>query len=160
MLKAAGLIVILTASVSAAFINTRAYKRSLSVNEGTLELIRYIRTRILYFHDSLSEIYSDFENAALDRCGLLSEIREKGFMVSVSESRYSGFFGKSTLQKLKLFGKKLGKTSVEEQIGNCDVCIAVLEDEVSKMRAELPLKTRMYSSLCIISGMGAALLLI
>ena len=160
MFKTAGLIIILAASVAAAYISSRSCRSRLAANEGILDLVRFIKARIMYYNDPLDKIYNDFENSELDSRGFITELRSEGFSEALISSDTIGCFDDTVLAKLGDFTKKLGMTSAEEQVSNCDLCIVFLENEVEKMRAELPKKARMYSSLCVIAGLGAVLLLI
>ena len=160
MIKTVGVSVILAASFSAAVYNSFAYKKKVSFVEGILDLISFIRSRILYFRDPLDHIYSDFENKALDRSGFLDELRRSGLSEALKIPAVSGLFEKRIYAQLKSFAAGLGKTSADEQINSCNMCIDMMKTDVEKLRREMPEKTHMYSSLCIIAGLGAALLLI
>ncbi|MBQ7646609.1 MAG: stage III sporulation protein AB [Clostridia bacterium] len=160
MIKYIGIFLVMISSAGAAYMNTRSYKTRLNANEGMLEFIRYIRARILYFKDPLTEIFYDYENKTLEDAGFLKSVRGVGFGKSLENYRVMRFFDGKTAEALKTFSNKLGKTSAEEQIDNCDLCIEALSSVVEKMRRELPQKTGMYSSLCVIAGLGASLLLI
>ena len=160
MFKIAGVTVIIISSVSAAFIYSSGCRRRIAVNEGMLDLISYIRARILFFRDPLSLIFADYQNESLEKTGFLSEVPDAGFGAALSNSGILHLFDKNTSACLVDFSKKLGRTGVEEQINNCDMCISLLTDNLKAMKAELPDRARMYSSLCVIAGLGAVLLII
>ena len=160
MLKMIGLILIITGSFGFSLWNASYQKRRLCINESILDLVLYIKNRILFFHENLNDIYYSYENDYLQKSGFLTALSELGFNEALKSSGTNDYFDNKVIFILYNFGKRLGKTGVEEQISNCDSCIEQLQHSIEKLRAETPDKIKMYSSLSIIAGLGVALLLI
>jgi len=160
MLKTAGLILIIIGSLGGSLWNASYQKQRLYINESILDFIIYIKHRIHFFHESLDEVYSSYENEYLQKRGFLTAITDTGFNRALTQSGIDECFDKKTVSVLRNFGKKLGKTGIEEQIANCNSCIEQLQFSLEKLRKETPERIKMYSSLSIIGGLGISLLLI
>lgn len=160
MLKVIGLSLIITGAFGTALWNVRFQKQRLKINEAMLDIILYIRNRIMFFHEDLNDIYQSYENDVLQKCGFLCELSEGDFIYALNKSRIKDSFDDRTGAALWEFGKKLGKSGIDEQISNCDYCIEVLEKRIACLQEEIPKKSKTYSSLCIIAGLAAVLLLI
>ena len=160
MLKILGLILIISGSFGGSLWNAHYQKQRLLINESILDFVLYIKNRIHFFHENLVDIYSSYENDYLQKTGFLTAIGDLGFNEALEISGTNDFFDKKVISVLNNFGKKLGKTGVEEQILNCDGCIEQLQQSINKLRTETPDKIKMYSSLSVIAGLGISLLLI
>lgn len=160
MIKILGLIFIICGSFGGAIWNIRFQKNRLYINESILDFIIYIKNRIYFFHENLNDVYNSYENIFLEKSGFLSFIPELGFNDALKSSEINECFDKKIQSALFDFGKKLGKSGVDEQIANCESCIQQLEINIDKMREDVPNKIKMYSSLSVISGFGIALMLI
>lgn len=160
MLKTIGLCMIVVGSFGAAFWNNKMQNHRLVINEAMLDLVMYIKNRIIFFHEELNDIYAGYENKYFDKSGFLCELLEGDFNNALKKSGIIKEFDEKTSRRLFEFGNKLGRSAIDEQSLNCDMCMNALEEQLSHLREEIPKKGRMYSSLYIIGGLAAALLLI
>ena len=160
MLKITGLCLIIVSSFVAAIYYSYLQKKKLTITQAFLDFIIYIKHRIIFFREEIDDIYSSYENVDLEKSGFMDLLAESSFENAIVNERIKHMLSSKSINALMDFGKKLGKSNLEGQRSNCDVCTEALESEVQRMVDEAPQKGKVYSSLCIIAGLVAVLLLL
>lgn len=151
--------IVISSAIGAVY-NAKTRKNRLRFAEELLDLIAYIKNRIVMFRDPIDQIIEGFEGELLAASGFMRDFSDNGFSYAMNKSEIGKVVSANTLRRLNEFAKKLGKTDAETQNAYCELCLISLEEDIEKLKQELPEKTKMYSSLCIIAGLSAALLLI
>ncbi len=125
--------------------------------QAMIDFITYIKSQISYFCTPTKELIDGYNNDILEKCGFLSMIKANDWSTAISHSKMLDSRGKSILVA---FSSKLGKTSADEQIENCDFAIESLNAILSEYKAEIPKKYKAYSSLAVIVGLMILILLV
>ena len=146
-LKACGVLVMLIAGGIGAWSGVRYERRRLRVVEGWIDTIRYIRTQIDCYLTPLGEI--------LERCP--STVGTTDLSALLASSRL--YLDADTYRFLETFTRELGGSYREEQLKNCDFCLAELYHKRETLSRELPSRQRLALTLCTCLSIGAAILL-
>jgi len=160
MIKIMGLILIMSAAVAGAIGNSGRTGKIVRVNEGILDLIEYIKNGIIYYRDPIGEMLCTYQNDDLEKYGVLPAISDMPLCDVLAELGLDRCFQRSTFNQIRSFSLRLGKSGIEDQKKNCDILIDSLHKDIEDLRKTLPQKSRMYSSLMILTGLGLVLILI
>lgn len=123
-------------------------------------LMKTIRARIACFSEPLNKIYEDFYDEALDTCGFLSVLKEKGLAFALKEKEASLFLPKEATEQLCGFASLLGKSFTEDQLKHCDYYLERFEDTLARLEEEYPRKRKLAKTLSLSLGLLAFLLLL
>ncbi len=158
MIKAAGLAVVFSALICGGFsigIECRNICRRI---EGLCRLVGFIRSRIECYNEPLSEIYSEFEDEALEACGFLEKLRSDGFSAAVEQCGDS-FSDDELLRSLYDFSSRLGKSLSPEQLQNCDAALEYLNMCLKREREKLPQKIKLIKAVSAASAVMTVIVL-
>lgn len=128
--------------------------------ECFLLLIRFIESEISCYQTPLDDIYRKFEGEALEKCGFLAVLRERGMREALKECRSALCFSDEEYRLLELFACELGKSYREEQLRGCEYYRRMLENYCHEGRQELPARLKLCRSLTVTGGLLLVLLLI
>ncbi|MBQ7354123.1 MAG: stage III sporulation protein AB [Clostridia bacterium] len=134
--------------------------RSLSLCEGMLAFVRHIRGRVSYYKAPVGEICTSFQNDAFRRAGLDRLIAERGFVRALEQERGALSLDTDAYGALREFAGRLGSLSYQEQIADCDFIAETLEAAIEKKRENIPAKRQIYSTMGLLGGAMAVLILI
>ncbi len=154
MLKLLGALLILGVGSLSAFLTARYERRRLSVLDGWLDLILYIRAQIDCYLRPLGEILSTRDAAHLDET-LAAPDADLPAILEASSLYLDG----DTNHLLEGFVREIGGGYREEQLKHCDYYISALRDHRTRVAAELPSRIRLTVALCICAALGTAILL-
>ncbi len=154
VLKLIGGGILLAVGAFSAYHTIRYEKKRLSVLEGWLDLVLYIRSQIDCFLTPLHEILAAGEPSAPgtgipDGTGNLSALLKASSVYLDEENR----------RFLEAFVREIGSGYREEQLHLCDYYIGVLRTRREKAAAELPRRIRACRALCLCIAAGSAILL-
>ena len=155
MIKLLGAGLVLSVGVISAFGTVRYEKKRLSVLDGWIDLILYIRSQIDCYLTPLGDILANGDPSLLRAC--MSEGNETDLEAILRAS--SIYLDGNAKRTLEGFVREIGSGYREEQVKHCDYCISVLRRERERMSAELPLRVRLYAALFICISLGTAILL-
>lgn len=159
-LKYVGLFVIFVCCTAAGLSAAGSVTRSLSLCEGMLRFVRHIRNQVSYYRAPIGEICTSFENEAFHRSGFDRLIADCGFVSALEEMQGALSMEEDAYSALQSFAKRLGSLSYDEQISDCDYIARTLEDAILKKRESIHAKRQIYSSLGLLGGAMAVLILI
>ncbi|MBQ8287191.1 MAG: stage III sporulation protein AB [Clostridia bacterium] len=159
-MKFIGLFLIFVCCTAGGMALAGGVSRSLSLCEGMLAFVRHIRSRVSYYKAPVGEICTSFQNEAFRRAGLDGLIAERGFPKALEMERGALSLEEDAYQALLSFAKRLGSLSYDEQIADCDYVGEVLEAAIEQKRESIPAKRQIYSSMGILGGAMAVLILI
>ncbi len=160
MMTAAGILLVTLGIAGAGFLYASSMKEELRRAEGLLRLARMIRSRIECFRQPLSAIYADFDDEALNGTAFFDALRAGSFEQALAKGGDSLGLRASFLDLLYEFGRELGRSGAEEQVRHCDRCIGRMEEALTALRAEYPIKARLSRALSLCFAAMAALLLL
>ncbi|MBQ8382462.1 MAG: stage III sporulation protein AB [Clostridia bacterium] len=159
-MKLIGLFLIFVCCTAGGMALAGGVSRSLSLCEGMLAFVRHIRSKVGYYKAPVGEICTSFQNEAFHRVGLDGLIAERGFAQALEMERGALLLEEDAYQALLSFAKRLGSLSYDEQIADCDYIGEVLETAIEQKRESIPAKRQIYSSMGILGGAMAVLILI
>ena len=154
-----GVCVTMASSFIAAYYSVKNLKYRLRVSRALLDFAEFVKIRILMFRQPIPEIISEYDGETLSRMGFISGINGSDLLSSAENCGLYKYLNENSTAAFKSFSSKIGKTDAEEQGKYCDVLINVLSKEIEKTESDLPNKTRVYSSLCVIAGLAVSLLI-
>lgn len=134
--------------------------RRVRQTEGFLFLLRHIRTGIVCFANPVEDIYSGFENPALETCGFLPALRTGGFAHALYACRERLYLEEEELRTLHAFSEEVGKSYSHEQAVICDYTIGEMEKALQRRQEEAPRRARAARSLTMCGGLMLLLLLL
>ena len=155
MLKFLGALLILSVGVFAAFVSVQYEKRRLTVVDGWIDLILYIRGQINCYLLPIEDILSSGDRALLEACMSPSNAADLPAILASCEIYLDG----DAKRTLESFVREIGAGYREEQIKRCDFFIASLRTQREKIAASLPLRVRLCATLCICLALATAILL-
>ncbi len=155
MLKFLGALLILSVGVFAAFVSVQYEKRRLTVVDGWIDLILYIRGQIDCYLLPIEDILSSGDRALLEACMSPSNAADLPAILTSCEIYLDG----DAKRTLESFVREIGAGYREEQIKRCDYFISSLRAQREKIAAALPLRVRLCATLCICLALATAILL-
>lgn len=154
MIKGIGALLILLVGGVAAYSTVRYEKKRLSVIDGWIDLILYIRGQIDCFLLPLDEILQRSDRRILDACMSPENATDLRAIYRASSIYLDG----EVKRLLEGFVREAG-ASREEQLRLCDYYIAALRTQRERIALALPTRVRLCAVLCICISCGTAILL-
>ena len=124
--------------------------------EALIKFLRYIRNQVDFYALPASEILEDCENELFLGCGLYNIPKELSFEKLADEC---DIYDKESEKIVKEFFCGFGRCYREEQIRECERCIASLEERRAELFMQLPKKKKINNTLCIASALCLGILL-
>ena len=150
-----GAIIIAFCGVFGAYTLNCEAKRSLEQTQGFLSWLRHIRTQIECFSMPMPQI--------LQKCPkqIYSACRYYGDTPKSAEDFVRGckFCEHSLNGELLRFSQEIGNGYRQEQLSLCDYYIEIVETRRRQLASELPMKTKLNTSLCISGALALVILL-
>ncbi len=115
-----------------------------------IDFITYVRQQIIYFCAPTSKIISGYSGKDLKNSGIFDE-------GGIDRNIYLDERGKKLL---KDYLSKLGKSSAEDQVANCDYTIDGMNSLLNEYKEDVQKKYKAYSTLVFIAGAMVMILLI
>lgn len=158
ILRYIGILLIFLASTVFGFALARSARIKLKNNDGLIFLIRHIRQKIGYFKSTPKEIYETFENQELSRAGFTEILCRDGLTEAIE--RVDCFdLDENCEAALREYARNIGKTPLGEQIAASDYLLELLEANQKRLCEEFPAKNKVYSSMGMLFGIMAVILL-
>ena len=155
MLKFLGALLIFAVGIFAAFVSVQYEKKRLSVVDGWIDLILYIKGQIDCYLMPLDDILSGGDRALFEACMSPSNAADLPAILNASQIYLDGD-AKHTLES---FVREIGSGYREEQLKRCDFFISSLQTQRERIAAELPMRVRLCATLCICLSLATAILL-
>ena len=155
MLKFLGALLIFAVGIFAAFVSVQYEKKRLSVVDGWIDLILYIKGQIDCYLMPLDNILSGGDRALFEACMSPSNAADLPAILNASQIYLDGD-AKHTLES---FVREIGSGYREEQLKRCDFFISSLQTQRERIAAELPMRVRLCATLCICLSLATAILL-
>ena len=155
MLKILGALLILSVGVFAAFISVQYEKKRLTVVDGWIDLILYIRGQIDCYLLPIGDILSGGDRALFEACMSPSNAANLPAILEASGIYLDG----EARHTLESFVREIGAGYREEQLKRCDFFIASLRNQRERIAAALPMRIRLCATLCICLSLATAILL-
>lgn len=155
MLKLLGCVMLISTGGFAAFQAAALEKKKLSVTEGWLELLFYIRTRIDCHLTPIEQIFEEASPSLLRACMGQKEDRTPSRLLEHSKR----YLDEEAARLLDSFSREIGTCYREEQVKRCDYYITALRKIRDKQIAELPARLKTRGAMCVCGSVGLAILL-
>jgi stage III sporulation protein AB len=158
VLKYTGLSLIFAVSILVGQEASAISRRQLRMTEALISLTAYIKGQIEFFSAPLVEIYGGFSNETLEKCGFITVLRKEGLSAALEEIRPS--LPPDVYDSLAAFASGLGKSVKQSQLDLCEYHIEALRASYTEQKEALPKKTRLYTSLSVMAGLTAVIILL
>jgi hypothetical protein len=155
MLKFLGALLILSVGIFAAFVSVEYEKKRLSVVDGWIDLILYIRGQIDCYLTPIGDILSGGDRALFEACMSPSNAADLPAILGASEIYLDG----DARRTLESFVREIGTGYREEQLKRCDFFISSLRSQRERIATALPMRVRLCATLCICIALATAILL-
>ncbi len=155
-----GLFVIFVCCTWGGMVLSGNVSRSLALNEGLLQFIRHVRGQVSYFKAPVQTICASFQNETFQKIQFDRLINEKGLSSAIEEKKGMLNLSPDTYAILQEFARRFGTLSYEEQIADCDYAAEQLEKEIASKKEEFPAKKQIFSSMGLLCGAMAVLILL
>ena len=153
--KILGALLILGVGAISAVSAVKYEKTKLTVTDGWIDLIFYIRGQIDCYLTPLADILASGESALLRAC--LSNGDETDLSAILRSS--SVYLDGESKRLLEGFVREIGSCYREEQVRRCDYYIAALRAQREKIAIDTPVRIRLAITLCLCIAIGSAILL-
>ena len=131
--------------------------RAVEELEAWQELIRYVGTQIACFSLPIGAILARASPSILAACGWHSDGRPRDLAALLSVCVPSDAEGRAILED---FCEAFGRRYRDEELRECEAVQAMLGARIDRLRACLPTKRRLCSTLCVTGALAAVILLI
>lgn len=155
LIKLLGAVLILSVGGFAAYSTARYEKKRLTVIDGWIDLIFYIRAQIDCYLKPLDKILVEGDRTILDACMSPRGARDPQTVLTASSLYLDG----EVKRLLESFVREIGAGYREEQLRRCDYYTEALRKQRDKIAAELPARRRLCVALCLCIAIGTAILL-
>ncbi len=153
LIKGIGIAFLTAITVYLCFEATKMEKKKLRQAEGFLLFLRHVKAQISCYCAPLGEIFAEFANDALEECGFLPVLREKGLADAVKKSRSSIYLEEEEINMLTAFASQLGTGYRSEQLEICDYYIGEFENLLNLKREEHPKKSKLGRTVVLTGGL-------
>ena len=155
-LKWIGAVCMMAAGLWTALVMIGRERKRLTVLEAWIELIDHIRTEIDLYLTPLDEALQSAEPTLFKKLGVDSNAPiELDTLVKKSEP----FWERESRRAIQTLVRELGASYREQQIKQCELQRSILERVREAVAAQLPQKTRLYTTLCLCTAAGLLILL-
>lgn len=155
MLKFIGAIIIVLAGDFLSRHAVRFEKKRLSVLDGWIDLIFYIRTQIDCYLMPLDEILATADKTLLQ----FAEDRSYQHTLASLFGATSPYLNTEGQRILRGMIREMGGSYREEQVKRCDFYLVSLRALREKLAAELPARLKLCTTLSLCTAVGTAILL-
>ncbi|MEA4832921.1 MAG: stage III sporulation protein AB [Oscillospiraceae bacterium] len=165
--KAVGLCLVFITPVIAGYYASNQVRAECAQLYGLIKLIKHAKRKISGFMTRQEEIFDDFDDVALERCGFLDCLRNQKLISEDSLLRtavvsFENRLSVSPAAKSALFefSESFGKLSAEEQSESCDSCAAALNELYDESRSRADIRAKLCRTIGFSAGAVAAIMLI
>ena len=155
MLKLLGALLILSVGIFSAYLSVQYEKKRLTVVDGWIDLILYIRGQIDCYLLPIGDILLGGDRALFEACMSPTNAADLPAILGASEIYLDG----DAKRTLESFVREIGTGYREEQLKRCDFFIASLRTQRERIAAALPMRVRLCATLCICLSLATAILL-
>ena len=155
--KLLGVCCLIGSGIWAAYRVNREASTALAELEAWQKLLRYVKAQIDCFSLPIGRILEGVDSSLLAACGYTAEKTPNDFLEMFS---YCGIRDTQGRKILFEFCEGAGKRYREEESRSCDYFIALLSERIGQLRAQLPNRKRLCSTLCVSATVAVVILLI
>ena len=166
-MKIIGIIPVAAAPFCAGLVLSLSAVNSPRELEGFISLVAFYRYRMNSYLSRQAEIFAQFENEALEKCGFLAALRntelsgEQSILSSALEKHGRLLsIDRTSMECLREFADSLGKLGLAEQTERCRFCEEELKRAAAACRTQAMQKSKLYRTLGAAAGLFFAILLI
>ena len=155
MLKFFGVLLILSVGIFAAFVSVQYEKKRLTVVDGWIDLILYIRGQIDCYLMPIDRILTLADRDLLRACSV-------GKPVTTLTQALRGaipYLDPESRRLLSALARELGSSYREEQLKRCDYYLQALQRQRERLEQALPNRIKLGTTVCLCVAIGAAILL-
>lgn len=158
MIRYIGIFLICSSAVYGAYYYTSESEKKVGTLGELIKFIEYIKDGIVYLNKPLPDLYREYKSEEL--LGLCALLCENEWLNALNKSGEANYLDGEAVEVISEFSERLGKTPVGEQEKICELCIMKLKKQLDTMSAETGNKKKTVSSLFVIGGICAVILVI
>lgn len=147
--KYIGICMVIGISLYASYCIKRQGENRIQCYSAICDMIEYIKNQIEYFCTPTEDLMRTYSNEFLEKSGFIRDLERNDWSVAIENNKYIDEHSKTVLED---FSRKLGKSSKEQQIANCEYAIAALSKKYEVCKDEIPKRIKAYSTLAVIVG--------
>lgn len=155
--KYIGICLIIGASLYISYCIKRFGENKINCYCAICDLIEYIKDQIEYFCTPTEGLIGSYSNDFLYKSGFLRNLEKNDWKKAIENDQYLDQYSKTVLED---FSKKLGKSSREQQIANCEYVISALSRKYEICKEDVSKRFKAYSTLAVIVGFMFVILVI
>ena len=138
------------------FLNSSA-KACCEQVDALIRFLRYVRNQVDFYALPATQILEDCDDELFFGCGLYNLPHGVSFEFLATEL---DVYDKESEKIAREFFCGFGSYYREEQVRECERCIAVLEERRAELFRQLPKKKKINNTICIASALCLGILLI
>ena len=158
-MKILGMVLLFAACSFAGIISAAQKADTIKYIEALISLVSFIKFKISSCRTELNEIYGEFENEYMKKCGSLQILRDKGFKEALIYSDKRTKLPENEARTLREFAEKLGSSDVQDQLETLDATMMLLSDCRDELKEKYPSQKKLYVSLGMLAGALAVIIL-
>ena len=154
-------------STAIGIVLSKRYQKRVEELKDFKSAFNILKTKMRFTYTPLREIFTDISKNLHGKIGIVFEKAS-----SYIEERDAKLAWEDAINSIELnitkedkevilgLGKLLGKTDVEGQISEIDLCLTFLEGQIEKAESEKEKNAKLYKSLGAIAGIGIIIILL
>lgn len=160
-------ILLFASSTTIGFLMSQKYEKRVQELKDFKSALTVFKTKIRFTYAPLKDIFEDISKSISSKTSqvfrLASEYMEKE---NATDCWYKALddieleITKEDKETIKSLGKLLGKTDLEGQISEIDLCLNFLEKQIEKSEIERDKNSKLYKALGSIAGIGIIIILL
>ncbi|MBE6632455.1 MAG: hypothetical protein E7623_07130 [Ruminococcaceae bacterium] len=158
MYKYIGIAAMVAASSYLGELYYERYKGRSDTLGALIAFVDYLKGQIEYFGSPLVRIYRDYKDPKLRT--LLDTAEENGLYYALKKHKDTLPMDANTHKLFEEFSKKVGRGTAEEQIRFCESYLDSFKKLHCRISEELPKNRKLYTSIGLMAGILAAILLL
>ncbi len=155
--RIAGVLVLACSGFAAAHELNRRSTAALKQTEGLMRLLRTVRGQIACFARPIPEILRACEPSVLAACGYTKQESPPDLFALLS---HSTVYDAPSVGIVWHFAEEFGRGYREDEVRACDYALSLLEERRTSLCADLPIRKKRNTALCVCAALALALLLL
>lgn len=136
-------------------------KKKLIAIDSMLSLLKYMHRRMSIERKPLFDIFGEYNDVYLEESGFLMIMQSDRNSKTAWQSAISTLaIDEETRVELKYYGAELGELPLSEQLFRTETCISFLEDKKKTLQKILPPKQKSLKTVCLLSGLLLAIIML
>ncbi len=160
MLKITGVLIITISATIAGYECAGSLKKRVLALEAIIRMLDSLKDKITYFNISLNDFLNEYSEPFLDSSGFLEKARERGITNALFSLSDKLCLTDGDIKLLTKFTQEPAAFTGRLEAQRIEYYIKEIQKNLDKAKSSLPLKTKLFCSLGLLSGILTAVLII